>query len=123
MKRSYIKIYGPPVLKAIRALEKVAIDMPEVSIMDSLIEVLLGFTGATRPVRTDLIVNYFSTIIHFPNSQRYEKIISKSGMKVGEYDFYFEWLKNPTLGELHDLIEKIDAAFRPLGCKYTITTK
>lgn len=121
--KSYIKIYGPPVLKAIRALEKVAIDMPEICIMDSLIEALLGFTGATKPVRTDLVMNYLGSLIQIPNMQHYERIISKSGEKVGEYDFYFEWLKNPTLEERHNLIEKIDDAFELLGCEYTITTK
>ena len=39
---SYIKIYGPPLLKAIKALEKIAVDMPEVCIMDNQIK--LEFT-------------------------------------------------------------------------------
>ena len=55
--------------------------------------------------------------------KRCGKIISKSGEKVGEYDFYFEWFKDPNQEELHNLIEKIDNALDPLGCKYTITTK
>lgn len=123
MKRSYIKIYGPPVLKAIRALEKVAIEMPEVCIMDSLIQVLLGVTSAGKPVRTDLILNYFGTIVRIPNQQRFEKIICKSGAKLGDYDFYFEWLKKPTLEDIHSLVERIDEELKNLGCEYTITTK
>jgi len=35
--RSYIKIYGPPVYDAIKALEKLAIDVPQACIMDPLI--------------------------------------------------------------------------------------
>jgi hypothetical protein len=35
--RSYIKVCGPPVMEAIRALEMIAIEMPEVSIMDTII--------------------------------------------------------------------------------------
>ena len=35
--RSYIKVYGPPILEAIKELEKLAIDMPEVCIMDCVI--------------------------------------------------------------------------------------
>ena len=35
--KSFIKIYGPPVLKAIRELERIAIDMPEVCIIDTVI--------------------------------------------------------------------------------------
>lgn len=36
--RSYIKLYGPPVYKAIKTLESIAIDMPEVCIMDPIIQ-------------------------------------------------------------------------------------
>jgi hypothetical protein len=36
--KSYVKIVGPPLLEAIKALEKMAIDMPEVCIMDTVIE-------------------------------------------------------------------------------------
>ncbi len=35
--KSYIKIYGPPVLKSIRVLEKLAVKMPEICIMDSVL--------------------------------------------------------------------------------------
>jgi hypothetical protein len=34
---TYLKIFGPPVLKAIRALELIAVSMPEVRIMDTII--------------------------------------------------------------------------------------
>ena len=33
--KSYIKIYGPPIVKAVKALETVAVDMPEVCIMST----------------------------------------------------------------------------------------
>ena len=101
--KSYIRIYGPPVFKAIKALEKIAVDMPEVYIMSSLIEALLLTAQTTEPSWTNLIMNYFGSVI--PKSRR-EKIISKSGEKIGDYDFYFEWIKDPTLDELHNLIEK-----------------
>ena len=35
--KSYIKIYGPPHLKAIKALEEIAVDIPETCIMDQAI--------------------------------------------------------------------------------------
>ena len=38
--KSYIKIYGPPVLKAIKALETIAVDMPEVCIWNTIIETM-----------------------------------------------------------------------------------
>ena len=34
---TFLKIFGPPVLKAIRALELIAVSMPEVRIMDTII--------------------------------------------------------------------------------------
>ncbi len=41
--KSYIKIYGPPILEAIKALEKLAIDTPEVCIMDPIIHSQMPF--------------------------------------------------------------------------------
>ena len=48
--------------------------------------------------------------------------IIKSGERLGEYDF-FEWFTEPTMDQIHQLMEKIDKALPLLGCKYTITTK
>lgn len=114
--KSFIKIYGPPTLKAIKELQKIAIDMPEVCIMDTVItqdlprfdsvEGTMDFFGPT-----DISV------------ERCGNIISKSGESLGEHDFYYEWFTDPTMGQLNDLIGKIDEAMTPLGCKYTITTK
>ena len=115
--KSYIKIYGPPVLKAIKALEKVAIDTPEVCIMDIVIE-----QGPGALDEVDSIYSYFKPLGDV-TVERCGNIISKSGESVGEYDFYFEWFTEPNMEQLNDLIEKIDEALAPLGCKYTITTK
>ncbi len=117
--RSYVKIYGPPILKAIRELEKIAVEMPEVCIMDSLIVQDMPTFGTEVGVST-----YFSTSLGIEVPiERCGKLISKSGELLGEYDFFFEWFKEPTMEELNRLIQKIDEALTPLGCKYTITTK
>ncbi len=50
-------------------------------------------------------------------------IIKKASETVGDYNFYFEWKKNPTMEQINALIEKIDNAFATLGSTYTITTK
>lgn len=115
--RSYIKIYGPPMVKAIKALEKIAIDVPEVCIMDTFIESYMPFFDSR-----DRVIGYFSGLGEIP-VQRCDKIISRSGEMVGENDFYFEWFKEPSMAELNNLMEKIDEALAPLGCKYTITTR
>ena len=117
-KTSFIKIQGPPVLKSIKALEKIAVDMPEVCIMNT---VIVDSTPETwDPTQTS---DYFTSIPATIEVERCETIISKSGQELGEYDFFFEWFKEPTMDELNNLIEKIDEAIAPIGSRYTITTK
>jgi hypothetical protein len=114
--KSYLKLYGPPLLKAIKALEKVAIGLPEVCIWDTNIAYLPLSSGP------ESISGYFSGLGEIPE-KRCSTIISKSGESLGEYDFYFEWFKKPTMNELNNLIEKVDEALTSLGVKYTLTTK
>ena len=116
--KSYIKIYGPPVSKALKELEKMAVDIPEVCIMDKDLESLIN-------VDEDKKMAFFgaSLGVKVISKERCSKIISNSGESVGEYDFYFEWIRKPTPTQLNDLIQKIDEAFASLGCGYTITTK
>ncbi len=116
---SYIKIYGPPVLKAIRELEKIAVDMPEVCIMDSI----LYSNYEDMIYDPEYTSGYFSGIPVKISYKRCSTIISKSGEKLGEYDFFYEWFTEPTMDQLNGLIEKIDEVLTPLGCRYTITTK
>lgn len=128
--RSYIKIYGPPILEAIRELEKVAIDMPEVCIMDHVILKNLSpriarDIGGDTVETVDVAVSGFfmqRTGVAVP-VKRCHSIISKHGQKLGEHDFFFEWQEEPDTSQLNNLIEKIDRALKPLGCLYTITTK
>ena len=120
-KTSFIKIYGPPTLKAIRALEKIAVDMPEVCIMNTVIAGMPDFIDKFGD--TDTTMNYFSSVPIEIKVERCSNIISKAGEKLGEYDFFFEWFAEPEMGQVNDLIDKIDEVLAPLGCRYTITTK
>ena len=126
--RSYIKIYGPPVLEGIVALEKIAIDMPEVCIMDYFIKTDISPRTARelggRPLQSQIVPGFFMnrTGVVVP-VKRCQRIISKHGTKLGEYDFFFEWRKDPTSTQLDNLILRIDEAFKKIGCHYTITTK
>jgi hypothetical protein len=113
--KSYIKIWGPPVGKAIRTLEKIAIDMPQVCVMDTFIEFV-------NPVSDKEVGEYFAPVAPVER-KRCSNIISRSGEKTGDFDFIFEWPKKPSHDELNMLIEKIDAELAPLGCKYSIITK
>ena len=130
--KSYVKIYGPPLLKALKALEKVAIDMPEVCIMDTTIQAAIG-----APDIRGVGAGYGASDISFDDpagvmaflgvdkisEERCNNIISKSGESLGENDFFFEWFTKPTMAQVENLIEKIDTALGPLGVKYTLTTK
>ena len=122
---SYIKLYGPPVYDAIKALEKIAIDMPNVCIMDTMMQTQAPDYNE-RIVGTSLIqggaYDYFMELGNI-SKERCENIISKSGEKLGDHDFFFEWFKKPNMNELNELIKKIDNALKPLGTQYTITTK
>jgi hypothetical protein len=122
---SYVKLYGPPVYDAIKALEKIAIDMPKVCIMDSMMQTQTPDYNE-RLVGTSLIqggaYDYFMELGNI-SKERCDNIISKSGEKLGDFDFFFEWFKKPNMNELNELIKKIDTALKPLGTKYSITTK
>ena len=135
--RSYIKLIGPPVLKGIRALEKIAVEMPEVCIMhQTFVEGLsprlardVGLEPQRRasmditPVNSVTgVMNYFSSQGVTVSQERCESIISKSSQALGEYDFFFEWFEKPSLGQLSDLIKKIDLALGKVGCFYRITS-
>ena len=115
--KSYIRIYGPPLLEAIRVLEKIAVNMPEVCIMDTMIEFSMPQFNTANG-----IMNYFSSIGGVPE-KRCGTIISKSGVKMGDFDFVFEWFKDPKMEQVNMLIEQIDEILAPLGVQYTITTK
>jgi hypothetical protein len=128
--RSYIKIFGPPILEALKELEKLAVDMPEVCIMDYVIQRDLSpkmaeeVGGSTVETYNVSIPGFFEQRIGVVVPvKRCHSIISKHGQKLGEYDFFFEWYEDPDAGQLNELIRRIDAALEPLGCLYTITTK
>ena len=124
--KSYIKIYGPPILKAIKTLEKISIKIPEVCIMDRIIENY----DVTDPSYFDDVSKRQQYFLEIPGMstrdvtlERCGKIISRSGAPLGNYDFYFEWFTEPSIEQLNNLIEEIDEALSPLGCHYTITSK
>jgi hypothetical protein len=115
-------------MKALKALEKVAVDFPEVCIMSTNIESSLPGYVDDIP-STDVGLSSISGIMSYfggPDTiteERCNSIISKSGESLGEYDFYFDWFQDPTMDQLTTLIEKIDNALAKVGVKYTITTK
>jgi hypothetical protein len=115
--RSYIKIRGPPIFKAVRELEKIVVRFPLVCFMDPLV-----YSHDFK--RPEDIADYFYQMdLENPVSPvRCVNIISKHKEMLGEYDF-FEWFEKPPQPSINDLIEKIDHALTPLECRYAIITK
>ena len=117
--KSYVKVYGPPLVKTLHTLEKIAAESPEVMIT--------GYFSTITPSifhSSEAVLNrYFGSLPFDVPVKRRSQLISKSGHTLGDNDFFFEWARDPTWKELEDLILKIDEAITPLGCKYTIVTK
>lgn len=128
--KSYVKIYGPPMGKALEALRKVAIETPEVCIMDAGIAAALDIpssgggvvSGGATLDSMEGVQTFFGGAAAI-SEERCDTIISKSGESLGEYDFFYEWFQKPTVSQIEDLIEKIDSALESTGVRYTLTTK
>lgn len=127
--KSYVKIYGPPMGKAVAALRKIAVGLPEVCIMDAGIAAALGApttgSGMSGGASLDSIegIQTFFGGSGSVSEERCGTIISKSGESLGKFDFFYEWFKKPTVAEVEDLISKIDEALADIGVRYTLTTK
>ncbi len=119
--RSRIKIYGPPLAQALDELRKIAHEMPEVPLYYHYI---LGRVPVSRS-ETAPLEDESKMVLGLGESfkAKTKPSIKEAHSVLGEDDFCFEWESDPTPEQLRTLIEKIDKALSPLGCKYTITTK
>ena len=120
MVKSYIKVYGPPILEAIKALEAVAVDMSKAT--------SLKFSHRCLPYPSQSSTRHWDAYVK--NMERtyvdcYEpvRLISEAHQQLGEYDFFYDWDKEPNMEQVEDLLGKIDEALGGLGCYYTINTK
>ena len=140
--RTYVKIIGPPVLKAIKVLETIAVEIPEVCIMNTIISLeipsnlrkdvglnidTIGSTRIRDPVILSWVNDYFNRTGIQVQNERCKTIISESGITekgttLGEYDFFFEWYKTPSIVQINNLVGMIDEAFSELGCYYSLET-
>ena len=136
--KTFIKIFGPPILKAKRALELIAASMPEVQIIDTInVQGLpkdmsrdVGVSQTQRAGRGSLGLYPGGGVRRHPTShdiavpvERTRSIVSNAGESIGDYDFFFEWVQEPTMEQVFDLLERIDVALTPLGCWYRIANK
>lgn len=122
MTKTYVRIYGPPLLKAIKALEGVAVDMSKAT------EVKFSHKCVPYPTRLQSDRrdwdNYLKNLQNtYTDCYEPQKIISDASMTFGDYDFVFEWSVKPSMKKVQDLIEKVDKSLTGLGVHYTLTTK
>lgn len=120
--KTYVKIYGPPVMEALQELQKIAAEMPRVAHF----HFLAGLGGTPTTLKSTESAAPSTGI--GPYAEKAVTLVkkspvSKSGHTLGDYDFFFEWEHDPTWSEMSELISKIDKAFSRLGCEYTLTTK
>jgi len=116
--RSFVKLEGNAIKDGVKALEKLALGMPEVCIMNSYIQ-------SERPLFNTMTgtLEYFEVSGEEAMEKRCATIVSKSGVKLDGYDFVFEWFVNPKKEQMDMLVKKIGEVLTPLGLKYTIKSK
>ncbi|MFH1179023.1 MAG: hypothetical protein V1710_01550 [Candidatus Bathyarchaeota archaeon] len=122
MVKSYVRIYGPPLLKAIKALEGVAVTM------STKTEVKFSHKCVPYPTRMQSDKNDWNAYLQnmkktYTDCYEPEKIISDASMTMGDYDFVFDWTSKPTITQIEDLIARVDAALEKVGVMYTLTTE
>ena len=121
--KSYVKLYGPPISEALVALRKIAIDFPEVCVMDAGIAEAMSIPPGSGALDTMRGVQTFFGGVGVISDERCDTIISKSGESLGANDFFYEWFQKPSVAQVEELITKIDKALAPTGARYTLTTK
>jgi hypothetical protein len=114
--KALIRLYGPPYTQAIKALEKIAVESPHICLMNPL---LLHEDPYIRAA--DWVYNYFKAWGNV-TYERCQNILAEEKHLEG-YDFVFVWMVKPEQGYVNELINKIDAALKPLGTMYTFTLK
>lgn len=122
MAKSYVRIFGPPLLKAIKALEGVAVDMSKA------IEIKFSHKCVPYPTRLQSDKRDWDSYLKnlqntYTDCYEPQKIISDASMTLGEYDFVFEWTEKPSMKKILGLIENIDGALGDLGVHYSLTTE
>ena len=127
MARSYVKLYGPPIIKGLKALENLAVEMSKITTMRFYSALVPTYDPMRIPTdeygfRLEQYLTGIPAIESIPSSERI-KLISRASDTLGEHDFFFDWGGEPTKAQVLELIEKIDEALAKCGCKYTIITK
>lgn len=114
--RTFIKLESQ-VNEGLKVLEKLALEMPEVCIMDTYIQSEAPIFNTQTGV-----MNYFAAEGE-TMEKRCATIISKSGIKLTGYDFVYEWFVEPSKTQYEMVMNKIKDILTPMGIKYKVMTK
>jgi len=115
-------LYGPPLMKALKALEGVAVEMSKTR------EVKFSHKCIPYPTRTQTDSRDWDTYLKnlkntYVDCYEPQKIISDAKQLMGEEDFMFEWTEKPSMKQVEDLIGRIDEALAGMGALYTLKTE
>ena len=131
---TFVEIDGKDYKKALTALRELSLDMPKVCIMDKSLYSQLkqaytierggGFIYDPQMAMMNLdegLLTLFRGIDRVAEKACAE-IISGKIDRLGEHDFLFEWLKEPSKDQIDVLSKDIKKVLEPLDVEYSIET-
>jgi hypothetical protein len=117
--KTWVKITEGNEEKAIKALEELAVSKDKVCIMTKYLEYDIP---DVQQITAPWVKDYYHHLESL-SLERCTDFISKSGEATGEFDFYFEWLEEPSKEHLNEFVNDIKATLRPLNVKFQIENK
>ena len=114
-----MKIEGKDFEPAIKKLEQLAVESPQICVMDMLMDQEMpGPDTSITQINEEWTRTYFG-LTEAVDKEECSKIVAKS-RELGDSSLFFEWLQEPNKKMLAELKEKIDKTLKPLGVKYTV---
>jgi len=120
--RTYIEIVGENPEPAIKALENIAVETPQVCVMDTVIDQVSLVPDFSTGTYEQWVRDYFG-LKEDVDAERCANIVSRSGADLGTANLYFEWLTPPDRYQLKKLKDRIDSTMKTLGYKYKVTDR
>jgi len=102
--KSYIKLYGPSIDRAIEALEE-------------------RFRDLNRHFPYGKVILHAISLVDPSIDMVTGDLVQEGREELGDYDYAVEWNQEPTVEHVRGLIRQVDEALLYTGCRYTITTK
>ncbi|MGD2142598.1 MAG: hypothetical protein PVH79_03855, partial [Candidatus Bathyarchaeota archaeon] len=98
MVRSYVKIYGPPILEGIKGLEGVAVELSKATKIKFRHSCLpQGYPGRIEPNTRDWGQYLEHMTRTYVDCYEPVRLISEAHQVLGDYDFFYEWAEDPNM--------------------------